>query len=147
MLKSIYFSFVFILFLLFGFLPFLAFANVCLHPLEMAALLHGKPKSESLEDKFKQADKDVEELMEKQTKLEGLIDDELAELSINALKDDIFKKDGQPLTGTKLTAAKLSAGDAVYDYMEGKGKLLGSGEIQRRKHPLEYRRPRSDYLF
>jgi len=113
MLKSVFFSFAFTLVLLFGFLPFSALANVCLHPLEMAALLKGKPKSKSLKDKIKKADKAIKKLEKMKEKLEDGIDDELDELS-NTLKDDVFEANAQ------LEKAKLEAVNAVSDYMAEK---------------------------
>ena len=73
--------------LLFLFLPGYSLANICLHPLELAALQHSKPQDNSIEARLERAnekkekiEKDIEDLQDKVKEQRVLLE--------NSLKDD-----------------------------------------------------------
>ena len=108
--------------LLFGFFPVLVLANVCLHPLEMAALYQGKPKTNSLKSRIKKTNTIAEQLAKKQEATEDKIDEELDRL-YNSFKDEGFKDkypEGSQLQGKPLKKAKRSAVNKISSYMESK---------------------------
>ncbi len=106
-------AFVFSLSLALSALSQTAFANVCLHPLEMAALLHGKSKNTSLNKRIEQAEEAVATLEEHVEREEEIIDDEISNLA-NAFKEDIFTV----IKAEKLEKQKELAAEQISLYIE-----------------------------
>ena len=99
--------------LVFSFLPSEALANVCLHPLEQAALLSGKSQSKSLSSQIQQIKKAQEKLLARKTELEdqiaGYVDDLDNSLAV--------EKHGK----TKISSEQTEdAAEAISEYIEAK---------------------------
>ena len=98
-LKYFFLSF----FLVFAFLPFKVSANICLHPLEELALVHGKPKKksldeqiEALEDKKKEIGDEIDKLENGDRDMDGIEDVQTNlknSLNENSFKSKFFKTD------------------------------------------------------
>ena len=139
--QSIYFvrsvfkpSLGFLLALAFFVLPLKATANICLHPLEQAALLHGKPKKKLLKDRIKATNKRLKKIEKEIENKEGAIDDAKVALS-NSLKDkgDNFVPGNLEVNNKKGTSA---AAEVIHDYMAEKKNELEQ-EIKQKWDPSD----------
>ena len=94
---------------MFSLWPSSAWAYVCLHPLEQAALFSGRSKKQSLSGRIKGTEKRLEKLADNHEKLEDKISDWTDDLA-NTLKED----------GITLEDGVSGAAEAVSVYMEAK---------------------------
>ena len=107
--RSFFLFFFFSPSLMFSLWPPVAFANICLHPLEQAALFSGRSKKQSLSGRIKGTEKKLEKLADNHEKLEDKISDWTDDLA-NTLKED----------GITLEDGVSGAAEAVSVYMEAK---------------------------
>ena len=94
---------------MFSLWPSVAFANICLHPLEQAALFSGQSKKQSLSGRIERTKKNLEKLADNYEKLEDKISDWTDDLA-NSLKED----------GITLEGGVSGAAEAISAYMEAK---------------------------
>ena len=94
---------------------FPVFSNVCLHPLEEAALLHGQSKPKSLSSQVKAKEKELSAIERNKEKLEEKLDDLIDDLANSLKGDGRYKKLQADGTGDTDDVA-----DLIVDYIESK---------------------------
>ena len=103
---------------------FPAFSNVCLHPLEEAALLHGKSKPKSLSAQIKAKEKELSKIEKNREKLDERLEDLRDQLSNSIKADDRYKQLTADNNGNTDDAA-----DLILDYIESKQDELNKDQI------------------
>ena len=92
-----------------------AFSNVCLHPLEEAALLHGRSKPRSLSSQVKAKEKELSAIERNKEKLEEKIEDLVEDLSNSLKENSLYNKLQTGDKGDEEDVANL-----IVDYIESK---------------------------
>ncbi|MCZ0932697.1 MAG: hypothetical protein OXJ52_06070, partial [Oligoflexia bacterium] len=90
-----------------------AFSNVCLHPLEEAALLHGRSKPRSLSSQVKAKEKELSAIERNKEKLEEKLEDLVDDLSNSLKEDSLYEKLQANNAGDTDDVA-----DLIVDYIE-----------------------------
>ncbi|MDE0092089.1 MAG: hypothetical protein OXN83_02245 [Oligoflexia bacterium] len=103
----------FFIFIVLSFWTLPVFSNVCLHPLEEAALLHGKSKPRTLSSQIKGLEKELEKIEQNREKVEEKLEDLVDDLSNSLKENDLYKPLQTDNTGGTDDVAKL-----ISDYIE-----------------------------
>ena len=106
----------FFIFVILGFWIFPVFSNVCLHPLEEAALFHGRSSQpKSLSSQIKAKEKELSAIERNKEKLEEKIEDLTDQLSNSLREYESYKKLKADDKGSSADMA-----DLILDYIESK---------------------------
>ncbi len=111
--------------------------NPCLHPLELAALLHGRPERQSKKDRYKELEKKIEKAQRKQENIEDKIERFKTDLA-NSLDDAGNKYDALNTASGEIGTPE-DAVNLIENYIAGEvsgwENLGESGNIDPAKAP------------